>query len=75
MASRVPRAKITRIADWGTADWSLRDGDFATSDPLEARVRGQIWNLSGKWLKLGTNCGAVPGPAQFKFRTLEAVLR
>eukprot|EP00969_Alexandrium_andersonii_P156676 6926504-Alexandrium_andersonii.AAC.1 len=25
--------RIARIADWRIADWSLRAGDFATSDP------------------------------------------
>eukprot|EP00969_Alexandrium_andersonii_P295271 13052658-Alexandrium_andersonii.AAC.1 len=36
-------------ADCGRiADWSLRVGDFATSDALEARFRGQIRNLRGQ---------------------------
>eukprot|EP00969_Alexandrium_andersonii_P325181 14368028-Alexandrium_andersonii.AAC.1 len=41
-----PRARqeqrIARIADWGIADWSLHVSDFATSDPLEARLRWPI---------------------------------
>eukprot|EP00969_Alexandrium_andersonii_P318852 14085469-Alexandrium_andersonii.AAC.1 len=28
--------RIARIADWRIVDWSLRVGDFATSDPLDA---------------------------------------
>eukprot|EP00969_Alexandrium_andersonii_P180187 7963940-Alexandrium_andersonii.AAC.1 len=36
--------RIAWIADWRIAGWSPRVGIFATSDPLEARFRGQIRN-------------------------------
>eukprot|EP00969_Alexandrium_andersonii_P176689 7812463-Alexandrium_andersonii.AAC.1 len=29
------KQRIARIADWRSADWSLRVGDFTTSDPLD----------------------------------------
>eukprot|EP00969_Alexandrium_andersonii_P158546 7004812-Alexandrium_andersonii.AAC.1 len=64
--------RIARIADWSIADWSLRVGDFATSDPLEARIRGQIRNLCEKRRRTHlsgaseANFEVVPGPAQFQ---------
>eukprot|EP00969_Alexandrium_andersonii_P019128 835251-Alexandrium_andersonii.AAC.1 len=63
---------IARIADWRTVDWSLRLSEFATLDPLNARVPGQIRNLREKRRRThpsgasGTYVEAVPGPAQFQ---------
>eukprot|EP00969_Alexandrium_andersonii_P178956 7911440-Alexandrium_andersonii.AAC.1 len=59
-------------ADCGLADCGLepeRVGGLATSDPLEARFRGQIRDLRGKRRRKhpsgasGTKFEAVPGPA------------
>eukprot|EP00969_Alexandrium_andersonii_P257154 11369670-Alexandrium_andersonii.AAC.1 len=61
-----------RIADWRIADWRLWVGDFATSDPLEARFRGQIGSLREKCRRmhhsgvLEANFEAMPGPVQLQ---------
>eukprot|EP00969_Alexandrium_andersonii_P365497 15466375-Alexandrium_andersonii.AAC.1 len=65
--------------DCGSVDRGFRacdDLDFAASDPLNPRFHRQIRCLMRRRTHpsgaLGNNVEAVPGPAHFKLRMLEA---
>eukprot|EP00969_Alexandrium_andersonii_P147857 6536708-Alexandrium_andersonii.AAC.1 len=64
----------------GLRIWRLRVGDFATSDPLKARLRGLIRNLREKCHRTHpsgasrVNFEAVLGSEQFQVRAPEAML-
>eukprot|EP00969_Alexandrium_andersonii_P242134 10694125-Alexandrium_andersonii.AAC.1 len=72
--------RIARIAVWRIACWSLRFRDFAAWDSLGPCGRWRIRNLCQKLCRAHPSRAsvakfeAVPGPAQFKLRTPDAIL-